>query len=272
MKKKITAIALIVAILAVGIIGGTLAYFTDTDDATNTFTVGNVSIALIESTFHREGNDNSGDKSIPDPKNEASGMTYVTDGHKAFTDDEIKANAEGYAAYLAERGKNIAPGIAAAKCPYVINTSTTNSAYIRIRVLVPSAANNDFVKVKEGGVITNQWCSTSMISGEFIDGKGYGWNNAPYIERNVNDNGYDVYTFVRTEPLAPGAMTEWNVWNFIGIAADATAADIQLAVNAGAINEDGSFNVLVQADAIQADGFSNATEAFAAFDAQTQTK
>ena len=65
-------------------------------------------------------------------------------------------------------------------------------------------------------------------------------------------------------------MTEWNVWNFIGIAADATAADIQLAVKAGAINEDGSFNVLVQADAIQADGFSNATEAFAAFDAQTK--
>ena len=269
MKKKITAIALVVAILAVGIIGGTLAYFTDTTEAkVNTFTVGNVSIKLIESTFHREGNDNSGDTSIPDPNNVASGMEYVTAGHKAFTDAEIQANAEGYAAYLAERGKNIAPGIAAAKCPYVINTSKTNSAYIRIRVLVPSAANNDFVNVKEGGVITNQWCSTSMISGEFIDGKGGGWNNAPYINRDVN--GYDVYTFVRTEPLAPGAMTEWNVWNFIGIAADATAADIQLAVKAGAINEDGSFNVLVQADAIQADGFSNATEAFAAFDAQTK--
>ena len=48
MKKKITAIALVVAILAVGIIGGTLAYFTDTDDATNTFTLGNVAIQLNE--------------------------------------------------------------------------------------------------------------------------------------------------------------------------------------------------------------------------------
>lgn len=48
MKKKITAVALVVALLAVGIIGGTLAYFTDTDDATNTFTAGNVKIELIE--------------------------------------------------------------------------------------------------------------------------------------------------------------------------------------------------------------------------------
>ena len=67
MKKKITAICLCVALLAVAIVGATLAYFTDTKSATNTFTVGNVKIDLIESRFHREGNDNSGDTSIPDP-------------------------------------------------------------------------------------------------------------------------------------------------------------------------------------------------------------
>ena len=31
---------------------------------------------------------------------------------------------------------------------------------------------------------------------------------------------YDVYTFTRTKPLKAGAMTEWNVWNFIGIDKD----------------------------------------------------
>ena len=41
MKKKLTAVALIVALLAVAVIGGSLAYFTDeTDTAVNTFTVG----------------------------------------------------------------------------------------------------------------------------------------------------------------------------------------------------------------------------------------
>ena len=269
MKKKLTAIALVVAMLAIAVVGGSLAYFTDTDAATNTFTVGNVSIKLIESRFHREGNDNSGDTSIPDPSNTASGMTYVKDGHLAFTDEEIQNDAKTYQEdYLAQKN-NLMPGLAAAKCPYVINTGD-NAAYIRIRVLVPSAANNDFVPVADGGVITNQWCSTSMINGELVDGKGGGWNNAPYINRNITVDGkeYDEYVFVRTEPLAPDAMTEWNVWNFIGIDKSATAADIQKAVDAGALDaETGGFNVLVQADAIQADGFADAATAWAAFDA-----
>ena len=270
MKKKITALCLCVALLAVAVVGASLAYFTDTKSAPNTFTVGNVKIDLIESRFHREGNDNSGDTSIPDPTQTASGMQYVTNGHKAFTDDEIKADAETYAtAYLAVKGENMVPGRGVAKCPYVVNTGA-NDAYIRIRVMVPSAANNDFVDVEDGGVITNQWCSTSFISGEFIDEKGYGWNNAPAIERNVDKGGkqYDVYTFTRTEPLKAGAMTEWNVWNFIGIDKTATSADIQKAIDAGAITANGdtmTLNVLVEADAIQSEGFANAAEAWAAF-------
>lgn len=48
MKKKITAIALVVCLVAVAIVGGSLAYFTDEEEATNTFTVGNVDITLTE--------------------------------------------------------------------------------------------------------------------------------------------------------------------------------------------------------------------------------
>ena len=275
MKKKITAIFLCVALLAIAIVGASLAYFTDTKSATNTFTVGNVKIDLIESRFHREGNDNSGDTTIPDPTNTASGMKYVTDGHKVFTDDEIKADAETYQTdYLAVKGKNMVPGRGVAKCPYVVNVGA-NDAFIRIRVMVPSAANNDCVNVHSGGVITNQWCSTAFINGEFIDGKGGGWNNAPAIDKaSVTKDGvkYDVYTFTRKEPLKAGAMTEWNVWNFIGINKDATAADIQKAIDAGAIKTfktDSSItltlNVLVEADAIQAEGFADAAAAWAAF-------
>ena len=275
MKKKITALCLCVALLAVAVVGASLAYFTDTDNATNTFTVGNVKIDLIESKFHREGNDNSGDTSIPDPTQTASGMKYVTDGHKAFTDAEIKADAETYMAdYLAVKGENMVPGRGVAKCPYVVNTGA-NDAYIRIRVMIPSAANNDFVAVKDGGVITNQWCSSSIGTGEFIDGKGGGWDNAPAIDKaSVTRDGvkYDVYTFTRTEPLKAGAMTEWNVWNFIGINKTATSADIQKAIDAGAIKvleTDGAktmtLNVLVEADAIQEEGFADAAAAWAAF-------
>lgn len=272
-KKTILVAAIAVMLVAALVVGGTLAYFTDKSEVKdNTFTVGNVSIKLIESTYHREGNDNSGDKSIPDPTQTASGMKYVADGHKAFTDEEIQENAKNYADYIGTKGVDMVPGRGVAKCPYVINTGD-NAAYIRIRVMVPSAANNDFVDVKDGGVITNQWCTTSMLSGEFIDGKGGGWNGAPYIDRAAYTDPetkvvYDVYTFVRTQPLAAGAMTEWNVWNFIGISADANTADIQKAIDAGAIAKDGTLHVLVQADAIQAEGFANADAAWAAFAAQ----
>lgn len=278
MKKKIMAICLCVALVAVAVVGASLAYFTDKDSVTNTFTVGNVKIKLIESQFHREGNDNSGDKTIPDPTHKVTAedeMEYVKTGHTMFTDEEIQKDAETYQeSYLAKRAENMVPGRAAAKCPYVVNTGS-NDAYIRIRVMVPSKANNDFIGVKDGGVITNQWCTTSITNGEFVDGKGGGWNGAPYIEKAAytDDAGvvYDVYTFVRTEPLKAGAMTEWNVWNFIGIEKTANSADIQKAVDAGAITvKDGTMtlNVLVQADAIQAEGFDNATAAWAAFNAQ----
>ena len=279
MKKKLLVLGLCVALAAIAIAGASLAYFTDTKSATNTFTVGNVKIDLIESKFHREGNDNSGDATIPDPTHKVvteDGMKYVATGHTMFTDAEIKADAETYATdYLAVKGQNMVPGRGVAKCPYVVNTGA-NDAYIRIRVMIPSAANNDFVAVKDGGVITNQWCSSSIGTGEFIDGKGGGWDNAPAIDKaSVTKDGvtYDVYTFTRTEPLKAGAMTEWNVWNFIGINKTATSADIQKAIDAGAIKvveTDGAkvmtLNVLVEADAIQAEGFADATAAFAAFD------
>ena len=48
MKKKITALFLCVALAAIAIVGASLAYFTDTKTAANTFTLGNVKIALDE--------------------------------------------------------------------------------------------------------------------------------------------------------------------------------------------------------------------------------
>ena len=281
MKKKIVAICLCVALAAVAVVGASLAYFTDSKSATNTFTVGNVKINLIESTYHRTGSDNAGDTSVPDPTAKAAGMEFVPDGWTVFTDDEIKADAANYSKYIGKRGENMVPGRNVVKCPYVINEGA-NDAYVRIRVMVPSAANNDFVAVKDGGVITNMWCSTALMGAtgkqpEFQHGdNGNGW---PVITKGVVKDGvtYDVYTFTRIQPLKAGAMTEWNVWNYIGIDKTATSADIQKAVDAGAITtietDNGktmSLNVLVEADAIQAEGFANATAAFAAFDAQAK--
>ena len=277
MKKKIIAICLCLALAAVAVVGASLAYFTDTKSATNTFTVGNVKIELIESRFHRQGHNGTSDKDIPAPTGTAEGMDYVADGSKIYTDEEIKADAKNYQDYLNERSKNMVPGYSVAKCPYVINTGK-NDAYIRIRVMVPTKANREYWQARSGGVIESEFCSTAILSGEFMpNGKR---NDYPFIDDGdkangyVDENGvrYDVYTFVRKEPLKPGEMTEWNVWNWVGITSEATSANIQKAIDKGGIRklDDGTmtFNVLVQADAIQAEGFADATAAFAAFDAQ----
>ena len=58
MKKKLTAIFLCVALVAIAIVGASLAYFTDTKTATNTFTMGDVKIKLDETNV----NDPEGDR------------------------------------------------------------------------------------------------------------------------------------------------------------------------------------------------------------------
>ena len=271
MRKKLLVLSLCVALAAIAIAGASLAYFTDTKSATNTFTVGNVKIDLIESRYHREGNDNSGDISIPDPTHKVvadDGMKYVTTGHKMFTDDEIKEVAKTYQDnYLAVKGQNMVPGRNFAKCPYVVNTGA-NDAYVRIRVMAPHDYEGSY-----HGFINAMFCSTATASGEFQHGaNGENW---PDVKMNAytDDKGlkYDVYTFTRTEPLKAGAMTEWNVWNFVGIGKNVTSADIEKAIENRVIKSDNgvlSLNVLVQADAIQAEGFADATAAWTAFAAQ----
>ena len=53
MKKKILVLCLVVALAVTAVVGGTLAYFTDTDAKTNTFTTGKVDITLNE-TFEEQ--------------------------------------------------------------------------------------------------------------------------------------------------------------------------------------------------------------------------
>ena len=55
MKRKVLALTLCVAMLAIAIVGGSLAYFSDSAEKTNTFTVGNVSIVLNEPNWDQTG-------------------------------------------------------------------------------------------------------------------------------------------------------------------------------------------------------------------------
>lgn len=75
MKKKITAIFLCVALVAIAIVGASLAYFTDTKTATNTFTMGDVKIKLDETNV----NDTEGDRVTSNEYNVYPGAVVTKD-------------------------------------------------------------------------------------------------------------------------------------------------------------------------------------------------
>ena len=246
-KKTILVAAIAVMLVAALVVGGTLAYFTDTKSATNTFTVGNVKIDLLESSLHRENagiaNGATSDSELwSDVAKEGSNNTSpYKAGDTFYTDAQIKANAEKYTC----DNVKLNPGEYYHKMPYVVNTGK-NDAYIRIRVMIPAALDTAILN-------SSMYTTTALNNKEFT----MAYDSTGTVERD--GVMYNVYTFTRIDPLAAGEMTYWNVWGTIHM--DTTATNEQIAQ----LLPNGTFNVLVEADAIQADGFANATDAFAAF-------
>ena len=246
-KKTILVAAIAVMLVAALVVGGTLAYFTDTKSAKNTFTVGNVKIELLESSLHRENagiaNGATSDSELwSDVEKLGSNNTSpYKAGDTFYTDDQIKANAREY------KCDNVMlnPGESYHKMPYVVNTGK-NAAYIRIRVMIPAALDTAILN-------SSMYTTTALNNKEFT----MAYDSTGTVERD--GVMYNVYTFTRIDPLAAGEMTYWNVWGTIHM--DTTATNEQIAQ----LLPNGTFNVLVEADAIQADGFANATDAFAAF-------
>lgn len=256
MKKKLTAIFLCVALVAIAVVGASLAYFTDTKSAENTFTVGNVKIQLLESSLHRENagvaNDKTSDSELwSDVDMEGSDNTSkYKAGDSFYTDDQIKADA---AQYKCENVK-LNPGQSYHKMPYVVNTGA-NDAYIRIRVMFPADLDTAILN-------SSMYTTTALNNKEFT----MTYDNAGTVDRDGIK--YNVYTFTRIDPLKPEEMTYWNVWGTVHMDKDVTNEEIASLFGEGKAYANGTFPVLVEADAIQADGFANATEAFAAFDAK----
>ena len=256
MKKKITAIFLCVALVAIAIVGASLAYFTDTKSATNTFTVGNVKIDLLESSLHRENagianGATSTSELWSDVAKEGSGNTSkYKAGDTFYTDAQIEANA---AEYTCENVPLI-PGRSYHKMPYVKNVGK-NDAYIRIRIMIPADLDTAVLN-------SSMYTSSAMDKKEFtmaVDQSGT-------VEREGRK--YNVYTFTRIDSLAPDEMTYWNVWGTIHMDTTVTSAQSEALFGADGPYPNGVFPVLVEADAIQSEGFADAAAAWTAFAAQ----
>ena len=271
MKKKVIATSAVLGIAALVLGGGTLAYFTDSKEITNNFTVGNVKIELIESQLHRANagvaNDSTSDSLLWTPGINMTGTPEDTSGVKNdhvawngayFSDQQILDDAANYKhdndSYFTINAKDMVPGESVRKAPYVINKGTVD-AYVRTEVLIPKTLFN----IIDNG--PSMWTTTAMNEGAVVSSHvdyylthGYTPDESK-VEKTIDGTEYYVFDFTYTYALKPGEMTFWNAWGNIAISKDATKKDFA--------NVD-SFDVIVRAKAVQASVFKTAQAAFAA--------
>lgn len=270
MKKKILAITLCVAMLAIMLVSGTLAYFTDTDAKTNVITVGNVSAKLYESKYHRG----------------ATGDSYLkmTGQPEPLTDNDIAMDDAQYQGYLAgaklmpfnlkteHRVQSMFEECTVAKNAYVQNTSKTNDCFVRVRYIVPATiapyldifytdtqfiAADNAIATADARTLDNTDKSEPMITTVTSSGANF------TLQGTTLKDGCYVAEFIYAERLTPGEFTQYSPISKVTLIPTVTE---QTMVYLG-LAEDRQFEIKVEADVIQADGFLNALEAFNAFDA-----
>ena len=253
MKKKITAIFLCVALVAIAVVGASLAYFTDTDNETNTFTVGNVKIDLIEK--ERDGNG----------------------GTKDFTQ-----NKKLYPIVGSAQGEKDALGMPTAK-NYVdkmvtIQNTGSEKAYIRAYFAIPSALDDGYETFNAGLNVLHFNFGNKVENGVVTSTEGVEWiwthgSKWTYFETTIDGIKYNVYYADYYQDVDAGATTEQLVQ---GVYLDKTF-DIKdgkcYAFGKEVTLDDGwNWNRVscpVFAIACQAEGFDSASEAIdAAFGAQ----
>lgn len=185
MKKKLTAVALVVCMLAIMLVGASLAYFTDTDEATNTFTAGGVKIDLIEQERDGQG------------------------GLQQFTQNQVLMPIVGSA-----QGEKDALGQPVAK-NYVdkivtIENTGKSAAYIRAYFAIPSALDDGYETFNAGANTLHfnfgnkDGVSTYGVQWEWKQDNGK-WN---YFETTIDGVAYNVYFADYYQPLAANATTE----------------------------------------------------------------
>ena len=269
MKKKITAIVLCVAMLAIAIAGGTLAYFTDTAAETNVIVVGNVSAELYESKYHRGATGDSYLKMTgqPEPLDDATIVADAADYHDVYL---ANATLMPFDLKTEHRVQSMFEECTVAKNAYVQNTSETNDCFVRVRYMVPASVapyldifytdtqfitEDDAIATADARTLDNTDKSEPIITAVASTGANF------TQQGTVLEEGYYVAEFIYAERLTPGEFTQYSPISKITLIPSVTEDTIQsLYLN------NRQFEIKVEVDVIQADGFYNALEAFKAFD------
>ena len=228
MKKKVTAIALVVATLAIAIVGATLAYFTDTSStALNTFTIGKVDIDLDEAEVDDYG-------TAVEPANRVIANEYkLVPNHTYVKDPTTTVLEKSEPCYV--RTKVKVTGLDALKA--VIPADKYPGFYNKGLFLLQKVVGG-----WDKAVWDTQW--------------SYGFDTDTYQFRYIGPKGKDGIVDAREKDVVLEPLfTTFTLPSFLD------NDDIKTLTDAG-------FKIEVTSDAIQADQLATADAAWEAFDAQ----
>ena len=232
MKKKILAIVLCVAMLAIAIVGGTMAYFTDTQAQENVFTAGKVEIALTEAVVE---------------KNEEGNLVAVAAGTRTSSDQ----------AY------HLFPAQTVTKDPTITVASDSEDAFIAAKVTITNGQAGDLADLIGSGYM-GLLDVTKIVSGGYVKTGAqfktshplHGRNSLPVygdgeyaVYQQIENGAYVLYIFVENAQTAGASVT---LFNTVSIPAEWDNAEMAI-MNGLSIN--------IKAFATQTNGFENCYEA-----------
>ncbi len=250
MKKKIVALCLCVALAVVAVGGATLAYFTDTDEATNTFTAGGVKIELIEQQVNEDGTE------LEDFEQEQVLMPIV---------GSAQGDKDAFGQPVAENYID--------KIVTIKNTGKSD-AYVRAYFAIPSDLDDGYETFNAGANILH--FNFGNENGVSTEGVQWNWKHNGkwnYFETTIGGVAYNVYYADYYQTLAAGDTSEQFVSgvyldSHVDMDAQGDYIDTRFP-NADLSILNGTVSCPVMAVAVQADGFDTVDDAItAAFGAQ----
>lgn len=240
MKKKILAMCLCIAMLATAIVGGTLAYFTDTDEATNTFTTAKVNIALIEQQ--------RGENGLEEYVNEGKVLYPIVGSAQGAKDDMGMPTAANYID----------------KIITIENLEDSTDAYVRLYIAIPSVLDN----VADAGqnVLHFNW-GNNFETGDYTVADYANWGAETLLVKDFDIDGINYNVYYRDYNKVMAAGTETGSAAYVGFYMDANVdydnENGYYTINGKKIEYDFSngVNIPVFAVGVQEAGFASATDA-----------
>ena len=222
MKKKIIALCLIVALAATAVVGGTLAYFTDDEQVTNTMTIGNVEINIEELAYTDTDGDGTpdwhsfeNDEFTLYPVNNELGASTYNKMVYTFNTSDSKDDAYIRNIVLIECNDEIPDGTVSVRYGYDSTSSKVVEAVKNVtikgekyNVVVFVAADEQPIAVdKSLNTLTSVWMDQNVTSEQI---KGWGEDNkvdVKVLSQGIQAEGLDHAAAME----ALGEVTEANL-------------------------------------------------------------